>query len=126
MPSMITAGFNSCGNSPSKLDAPKEIFEDEARTLYVANSQNHQLQWRANGAASGETVVGTGASGSSLSQLSISCYIVVDSIEYMYITDSENDRILRWTRNSTSGECIVACTGIEGGDVEYANINGIR
>ncbi|CAF0890170.1 unnamed protein product [Rotaria sp. Silwood1] len=107
----IAAGIGTSGYGPSQLNTPYGIFVDSARTLYIADTNNHRIQrWKFN-ACSGITVAGrAGQAGTALYLLQYPTSVVVDINGYMYICDKNNNRVLRWTPDACLGECISGCT----------------
>ena len=108
--SAVVAGTGTAGAGPTQLDGPHQIFVDEARTIYITDSNNHRIQKWVYGACAGVTVAGTGTPGSTTSQLNYPVDVLVDSNQYMYIGDQWNHRILRWAPGDCSGQCLVGCT----------------
>ncbi|CAF1203526.1 unnamed protein product, partial [Rotaria sordida] len=112
---VIIVGTGTAGSAPNMLYNPKGMFVDSASALYIADTNNHRIQYWANGACYGMTVAGTGTLGTSLSQLYYPVAIIVDVNNYMYITDQFNNRILRWAVGACVGQCIAACAGTAAG-----------
>ncbi|CAF3330103.1 unnamed protein product [Rotaria sp. Silwood2] len=112
---VVVAGNGIYGSGPEQLTYPCGIFVDDARTVYVADSNNHRIQKWAVEASFGVTVAGNGMCNiNSLSQICNPTSVVVDSNQYIFTVDNYFFRILRWAPNSNVGECIAACSGNEG------------
>ncbi|CAF4231446.1 unnamed protein product, partial [Rotaria sp. Silwood2] len=107
----VIAGIGSSGYGPSQLNTPYGIFVDSARTLYIADTNNHRIQrWKYN-ACSGTTVAGrAGQTGSALYLLQYPSSVVVDINGYIYICDKNNNRVLRWAPEACAGECTAGCS----------------
>ena len=111
---VVVAGTGNNGSTPSQLNQPCKLFVDDARTMYIADANNHRIQKWTYGATSGITVAGTGTEGATTSQLNFPVAVVVDSNQYMYIVDRSNHRIQRWALGACAGECLVGCSGSSG------------
>jgi DNA-binding beta-propeller fold protein YncE len=111
-------GTGTAGPGPWQLNSPSEVFVDDDRAVYIADTNNHRIQKWTYGACSGVTVAGTGTPGAAASQLNSPLAVIVDSNQYMYITDLLNHRIQRWAPGACAGECLVGCSG-SGGSGSY-------
>ena len=111
---VMVAGTGTAGPALWELNTPSQVFVDDDRTMYIADSSNHRIQKWIYGACSGVTVAGTGIPGTTASQLKYPLAVVVDSNQYMYITDLFNHRIQRWAPGACAGECLVGCSGSSG------------
>ena len=86
---------------------------DGFQNLYVADTNNHRIQYYLRGATLGTTIAGssTAVPGSSLSQLNYPSAIYVDNNRAMYILDRNNYRILKWQYGDPLGYVVAGGAG---------------
>ena len=101
----IVAGTGCYGSDSDMLAYPAGIFVDLNSNLYVADRNNHRIQYFAYGNRNATTVAGTGAPGTIT--LNIPIDIVVDGNGYLFIVDYEDHRIVASGPNGF--RCVVGC-----------------
>ena len=111
---VVVAGTGTSASGPSDLSYPFGIFVDEARSIYIADTDNHRIQLWIHGVCAGVTVAGTGTAGATASQLYNPVSVIVDSNQVMYIADQDNNRIHRWAVGDCTGRCVAGCTQTNG------------
>lgn len=86
---------------------------DGFQNLYVADTNNHRIQFYPRGATLGTTIAGSssGAAGSSYSQLNNPSAIYVDTNRAMYILDRTNYRVLKWQYGEPLGYVVAGGAG---------------
>lgn len=85
---------------------------DGYQNLYVADTNNHRIQFYLRGSSVGTTIAGSsGSAGSSFSQLNYPSAILVDSSRAMYILDRTNYRVLKWQHGEPLGYVIAGGNG---------------
>lgn len=92
------------GNAANQLNQPWNLFVDTNYNMYIADSQNHRIQFWPAGATSGTTVAGTTSSaGNSATQLNTPLDVFVDTNQNIYVADSNNNRIQFFRNGTTTG-----------------------
>ncbi|CAF1187884.1 unnamed protein product [Adineta steineri] len=82
------------GNTSTLLNQPIGITLDPMGNIYVADSQNHRIQFFFAGQSNGTTIAGvTGSAGISQSQLNAPCWVIVDNQLNLYVSDTANNRV---------------------------------
>ena len=115
---VVVAGTGTSASGPSDLSYPFGIFVDQARSIYIADTDNHRIQLWIHGVCAGVTVAGTGTAGATASQLYNPVAVIVDSNQVMYIVDQGNNRIHRWAVGDCAGRCLAGCTQMSGTAVD--------
>ena len=106
----IVAGTGCYGAASDMLAYPGGIFVDLNSSLYVADRNNHRVQYFANGNRNATTVAGNGASGTIT--LNTPTDIALDGNGYLFIVDTGNHRIIALGPNGF--RCAVGCTNTSG------------
>ena len=100
----VAGATGSAGNAANRLNQPVNLFVDNNYNMYIADTNNHRIQFWAAGATTGTTVAGiTSSSGSSATQLNSPSDVFVDSSANIYVADSSNNRIQFFPNGSTTG-----------------------
>lgn len=84
------------GSTPDTLWSPVDVYADEYENVYVADWNNHRIQYWEKNATSGKTVAGNGTRGSALNQFSYPSRVLVDSKKNIIVADTQNERITKW------------------------------
>lgn len=97
---LITGNINgTAGNSSTELSTPSDVTVDRLGNIYIADTNNHRIQFFPVGSTSGTTIAGvTGVFGSSALLLRNPSSAVVDSQFNLYVSDSINHRIRKFMR----------------------------
>ena len=110
-PTMIMAGTGFQGSTATTLNAPYGIFVTDKFDFYVADSNNHRIQFFREGEINATTVPINGANG-----ITITLYrpagVILDADRYLFIVDWGNHRVIgsdRW-----GFRCLVGCSGSSG------------
>ncbi|CAF1624001.1 unnamed protein product [Adineta ricciae] len=90
------SGF--AGNTSTHLNSPYEAILDPMGNLYVADRNNHRIQFFKAGQSNGITIAGTGANSSSATTLLLPRSLRLDSQLNLYVADTGNHRILKFLR----------------------------
>ena len=115
MTGVTVAGTGVAGSSGNQFSSPWNLFVDSNKNIYVADANNHRIQYWSAGAITGVTIAGTGSSGSALNQLNIPSDIFVTSAKNFYVADRGNNRIMFFRNGSTTGSSISTGWGGTGG-----------
>ena len=102
------------GNISNYLAHPSRVLVDSNDAIYVADSDNHRIQFWSNGGGSGVTIAGSsaGISGSSNSQLHTPVGLALESgSNTLYISDFHNDRVMRYSSGASSGTVVAGGNG---------------
>jgi DNA-binding beta-propeller fold protein YncE len=97
----LLAGSSSgvAGSSTTTLNRPSGVTFDPSGNMYVADTNNHRIQYFPVGQTTGTTVAGTsGISGSGANSLNRPAAVVLDSQLNIYVADQGNNRIQRFPR----------------------------
>jgi sugar lactone lactonase YvrE len=112
------AGGNGKGDGLNQLHAPWGFYIDnDDKTIYVADTNNHRIvEWRC-GATSGRVVAGGNGQGNRNDQLNHPRDVIIDKkSDSFIICDTENRRVIQWPRQKgTSGKIIISnvhCFGL--------------
>lgn len=108
---VIVAGGHGYGNGLNQLWEPHGIsIDDDNKTIYIADSDNHRIVAWNYGSSTGQVVAGGNGKGSQNDQLSFPRNVIVDAqTDSLIICDWGNQRVVRWPRqNGISGEVIIA------------------
>ena len=107
----IVAGGHGYGNDLNQLwDAHGLSVDDDHRTIYIADSNNHRILAWNYGASKGQVVAGGNGKGDRNDQLNFPRNVIVDSkTDCVIICDWGNRRVVRWPRkDGVSGEIIIS------------------
>ncbi|CAM4793044.1 unnamed protein product [Rotaria magnacalcarata] len=89
------------------------VYVDSSYNIYLTDTGNHRIQLWHNGASSGTTVAGTGASGNTSTQLYNPRNVTMDSSSNMlYVADTDNHRIMSYVLNSPVGIIVAGGNGV--------------
>ena len=84
------------GSSSTSLCGPLGVTRDSSGNLYVADTENHPIQFFFSGQFSGTTVAGNSTvPGNSVDLLNRPASVTIDSQLNLYVTDRQNHRIQR-------------------------------
>ncbi|CAF1353775.1 unnamed protein product [Rotaria sordida] len=87
------------GNNATTLNRPTDVTLDPMGNMYVADRENHRIQFVMNGQTEGITIVGvTGTNGSDSTLLNRPWSVELDSQLNLYVADSNNHRIQKFLR----------------------------
>ena len=93
-----SAGGNS-GNTSMLLNYPMGVTLDSMGNVYVADRNNHRIQFFPAGQSNGTTIAGiSGKSGSNATMLYKPCSVTLDAQLNLYVADTYNDRIQQFIR----------------------------
>ena len=106
----IVAGTDCAGSSSDMLSYPNGIFVTVSFGLYVADSNNHRIQYFDHGSSNATTVAGNGASGTF--DLKYPMDVVLDGDGYLFIVDKDSHRIIR--SGPYGFRCVVGCLSVSG------------
>ena len=93
-------GIDIVGESGSnELDNPSDLFIDDDKAIYIADSQNGRIvRWKSN-ENYGTTVAGGNGKGKQMNQLNCPVNIIIDKeTNSLIISDCGNKRIVQWPR----------------------------
>ncbi|CAF1336343.1 unnamed protein product [Rotaria sordida] len=102
------------GSSASHLNSPSSVLIDSNGGLYVADTNNHRIQFWSNGVSSGITIVGNGTNGffNMTNQLSQPYGIYRDlNSDILYIPDYGNARVMSYASGASSGIVVAGGKG---------------
>ena len=104
------AGGNGQGDRLNQLYYPHGIsFDDQNKTIYIADCDNHRIvEWTSN-ATNGRIVAGGNGKGNQNNQLNQPTDVIIDrENNSLIIADQGNRRVMRWSRQTTShGQIII-------------------
>ncbi|CAF1320742.1 unnamed protein product [Adineta ricciae] len=106
---IMIAGGNGRGSKLNQLAYPRGIYvDDDDRTIYLADHDNHRIvRWRFN-AMNGEIVAGGNGPGKALNQLDRPTDVIVDKKnDSLIICDRGNSRVVRWFHRSDRSPQII-------------------
>ena len=104
----IIAGTGCSGNTTNTFNEPIGIFLNTNFDLYVADFNNHRIQFIRSGTFDAITVAGAGSQGDTIT-LNFPTAVILDADNYLFITDYNNNRIVR--SGPYGFQCICGCTG---------------
>lgn len=101
------------GNTNMTLNKPYDIAIDWARTLYIADRDNHRVQKYLKDASVGKTICGqaNGVAGATSGHLRYPPRLIVDTDSNVYVVDRSNYRVQYWSNGATTGSTIAGITG---------------
>ena len=106
----VVAGTGIAGSAATQLYGPYGTYVDTGFNLYIADCNNHRIQFLKPTQLSGTTVAGTGAPGTI--PLSYPSSVMADGNGYLFIVDNGNNRLVGSGPNGF--RCIAACSGQSG------------
>ncbi|CAF1422606.1 unnamed protein product [Adineta steineri] len=87
------------GSSSTLLNGPVGVAVDQYGNIYVADSNNHRIQFFLAGQSSATTIAGvSGSAGTSATQLNWPYGVTLDSQFNLYVADTYNNRVQRFLR----------------------------
>jgi len=87
------------GTTPTRFSAPTEAIFDPMENLYVADRNNHRIQFFYAGQLNATTIAGiTGVNGTNATTLAVPWSIRLDSQLNLYVADAFNHRIQKFLR----------------------------
>jgi sugar lactone lactonase YvrE len=105
--STIIAGNSTVGSTPNLLNGPCGIWVDIKLNLYVADCNNHRIQFFQSGKLNATTIAGSEAYGTIT--LLYPTAVVLDADGNLFIADTYNYRIVG--SFSSGFRCIAGCSG---------------
>ena len=103
----IVGGTGCAGSASNMLFSPQGIFVDINFDLYVADCNNHRIQFFPSGQLTGTTIAGN----TKPDTITLNCPtgVTLDADNYLFIVDSRNHRIVG--SGSSGFRCLVGCFG---------------
>ena len=96
---LIAGTTGVSGSSSTTLFNPLGIALDYMQNIYVADSDNHRIQFFLAGKSNGTTIAGiTGSSGIAANQLNAPYWAIVDDELNLLVADISNNRVQRFQR----------------------------
>jgi sugar lactone lactonase YvrE len=84
---------------------------DDIGTLYVSDTERHEVRRYRAGDKRGTVVAGGHGQGRRLHQLNHPTYICIGPDEAIYISDSWNDRVMKWDKDAEKGVIVAGGKG---------------
>jgi hypothetical protein len=96
----LLAGVSgTSGSTSTLLSSPLSVVLDPYSNMYVADTNNHRIQFFLAGQSNGTTIAGvTGSSGTSATRLYIPYWAILDSQLNLYVADTFNNRVQKFSR----------------------------
>ncbi|CAF3632963.1 unnamed protein product [Rotaria socialis] len=92
------------GSNATDLQHPAGILVDSTGNIYIADTNNHRIQFWAKGALSGVTIAGTGFMGVNNNQLEFPYFLALnENTKTLYISDHDNNRIMSYASGASVG-----------------------
>lgn len=89
----------SPGSTSTQLQSPTDVTLDPMGNIYVADANNHRIQFFSSGQSIGQTIAGTtSVSGNSSNRLNQPLSVALDSQLTLYVSDAGNSRIQKFLR----------------------------
>ncbi|CAF1374228.1 unnamed protein product, partial [Rotaria sordida] len=107
----VVAGGNGQGSALNQLYAPRHLFVDQEKSVFVADYINTRVVKWPVGAKEGIVVAGGKEQESGANQLSFAHSVVVDQMGTVYTVDYGNHRVMRWFNGLKSGSVIIGGRG---------------
>jgi sugar lactone lactonase YvrE len=85
---------------------------DDEGSLYVSDTENHEVRRYREGDSIGTIVAGGHGQGARLCQLNHPTYIFVGRDQSVYVSDSWNDRVMKWEKDAKEGVVVAGGKGI--------------
>ena len=96
---LIAGVAGSAGSSSTRLNSPLSVTLDSMKNMYIADTNNHRIQFFLAGQANGSTIAGiTGSSGVGSTQLNTPYWAIVDNELSLFVADTFNNRVQRFQR----------------------------
>ncbi|CAM4917369.1 unnamed protein product [Rotaria socialis] len=92
------------GSNATDLQHPAGILVDSTGNIYIADTNNHRIQFWAKGALSGVTIAGTGFMGVNNNQLEFPYFLALnENTKTLYISGHDNNRIMSYASGASVG-----------------------
>lgn len=85
------------------------ISIDNERSIYVSETDKHQIFKYKLDETNGSIVAGGHGRGSRLHQLDHPTYIFVDEQQSIFISDTKNNRVIKWIKDAKEGILVAKC-----------------
>ncbi|CAF1408412.1 unnamed protein product [Adineta steineri] len=96
---LLVGSTGVSGSSSTLLNGPVGVAVDQYGNIYVADSNNHRIQFFLAGQSSATTIAGvSGSAGTSATQLNWPYGVTLDSQFNLYVADTYNNRVQRFLR----------------------------
>jgi len=97
---IIAGSFTGvAGNDSMSLNCPFGVSLDPMGNIYVADKNNHRIQFFLSGESVGKTIAGiTGVSGTNAALLNEPCWVTLDKQLNLYVSDINNHRVQMFRR----------------------------
>lgn len=93
----LGSSLGSAGIGSSSFRYPTDLTFDSSGNIYVADNQNHRIQFFLSGQGSATTIAGvTGVAGGNASLLRYPSALALDSSLNLYVTDTGNHRVQKF------------------------------
>jgi sugar lactone lactonase YvrE len=109
------SGTRSGETTVGNIDCSRLAMDDEG-SLYVTDTQRHEVRRFRRGETNGIVVAGGNEQGVGLDQLSKPRYICVDGEHAIYVSDAGNGRVMKWAKGAKEG-IVVAGGQAQGTDL---------
>lgn len=87
------------GSTSTTFSTPADVTVDPMGNVYVADANNHRIQFFSNGQSTGETIAGiTSTMGNASNLLIQPLSVALDSQLNLYVSDAGNNRIQKFLR----------------------------
>ena len=89
----------TAGSTSTSLQSPVGVTMDPMGNIYVADSDNHRIQFFLAGQSNAITITGTtGVFGTNPNQLNCPYWVILDNQLNLYVSDTYNHRIQKFVR----------------------------
>jgi sugar lactone lactonase YvrE len=96
---LIAGVTGSPGSTSRMFNAPLSVTLDPMGNMYVADTNNHRIQFFLAGQSNGSTIAGvTGSAGVSSVQLNTPYWAIVDNELNLFVADTFNHRVQKFQR----------------------------
>jgi hypothetical protein len=97
---LIAGAYNGTfGNTSTLFQGPRDLTLDPMGNLYVADKDNHRVQFFFAGQSDGTTIAGvTGINGNDSTLLNLPKSVALDNQLNLYVSDANNHRIQKFLR----------------------------
>ena len=84
---------------------------DHQRSLYVSDTERHEVRRYTIGDKNGMIVAGGNGEGNQLNQLNCLSYLFVDEEQAVYVSDQDNHRVMKWNKGAKEGIVVAGGRG---------------
>ncbi|CAF2964621.1 unnamed protein product, partial [Rotaria sp. Silwood2] len=98
---------------------------DENGSLYIVDSNKHEVRRYQRGESQGTIVAGGKGPGNRLDQLCYPYYIFVDGDQSVYVSDHGNHRVMKWMQGATQGVVVAGGQGSGNGLAQLSAPRGV-